>query len=154
MEQVIAVDPGGTTGLVRWQDVTDIYEAHQLTWEDTVRLVHGWLVHADEADFFQTTIVVERYTITMQTLKKSRQYEALYCIGGLLTLALLHEGVDVVLQTPAEAKGLASDDTLRRLGWYDAVRGKEHARDALRHLVLFLVKTGRMNPSRLIGTGT
>ncbi len=151
---MIAVDPGGTTGLVRWQDVTDSFEVHQLSWEDTVRKVHGWLLWADEADYFQTTIVCERYTITMQTLKKSRQYEALYCIGGLLTLALLHEGIDFVLQTPAEAKGLAQDQALKNLGWYDAVRGQEHARDALRHLVLFLVKTGRMDPHRLIGTGT
>ena len=127
-----------------------IFAVHQEPWERTVVMVHDWLVEA--RDFgWPTTIVVEKYTITMQTLKKSRQYEALYCIGGLLSLALLFDNVEVVLQSPGEAKALVTDDRLRTLGWYDAVKGKEHARDALRHLVRWLVQTKRMNPQVLLG---
>lgn len=53
---------------------------------------------------------------------------------------------DIVEQTPAQAKGLASDRVLKRLGWW--VTGKQvnykdanDVRDALRHLVYYGVRT-------------
>ena len=151
-EQVIAVDPGGHTGIIRYFDhsegADDWWKAYQEPWEKAIDLIDEWLMHTDSD--VHTTIVVERYAITMQTLKKSRQYEALYCIGGLLVFARKY-GCDIVLQSPGEAKALVTDERIKTLGWYDAVKGKEHARDALRHLVRWLVQTKRMDPGRLLG---
>ncbi len=154
-EQVIAVDPGGTTGVIRIDPTNNVgadadFDVYQEPWERVIVMIDAWCKMA-EVHRLETTIVVERYTITMQTLKKSRQYEALYCIGGLLTFAQLYEGVSIVLQSPGEAKALVTDERLKILGWYDAVKGKEHARDALRHLVRWLVQTKRLDANALLG---
>jgi hypothetical protein len=154
MEQVIAVDPGGHTGVIRFNcdggtGADARFDVHQEPWEKAIDLIQLWL-ETGKREGWSTTIVVERYTITMQTLKKTRQYEALYCIGGLLVFARMY-GCEIVLQHPGEAKALVTDDRLRTLGWYDPVKGKEHARDALRHLVRWLVQTKRMDPGQLLG---
>ena len=101
-----------------------------------------------------TVIVCERYTVTTRTLKLSQQLEALYCIGGLLVLARLHELEEPVLQGPGEAKALVTDDKMDTLGILDLTKGKGHARDAMRHYVLWLVKTHRLDAGALIGLDT
>jgi hypothetical protein len=52
-------------------------------------------------------------------------------------------GVELVLQTPAAAKGLVTNDLLRRIGlWVTAAEidknDADDARDSLRHAVLYL----------------
>jgi hypothetical protein len=43
-------------------------------------------------------------------------------------------------QTPAEAKGLATDERLKKWGLYSRAGGQQHARDADRHGITFLRK--------------
>ena len=146
---VLGVDPGKTTGLalVRWTDTgTAPLSVEQTNWEaaaDTCRNL--LLTYGDVVPF---VVACERYTITMQTLKKTRQLEALYCIGGLITAVRWYGGVacrGLHVQTPGDAKGVVTDALLRKLGWYDMTVGMDHARDALRHATLWLLKERRLD---------
>ena len=58
---------------------------------------------------------------------------------GACRLLAHQAGIPFVRQTPAEAKSFATDDKLRRLGWYRPTKGG-HANDASRHLLTFLAK--------------
>lgn len=58
---------------------------------------------------------------------------------GVVELYSQMTGVPVTYQTASVAKHFISDDKLRRLGWYDLTKGMVHARDALRHLLYYLI---------------
>jgi hypothetical protein len=68
----------------------------------------------------------------------SVQKDALHIIGGLEAM-ILTGTVDshLYLQSPGQAKAFSTDEKLRKLGWW--VKGQDHARDALRHLLVWLV---------------
>ena len=83
-------------------------------------------------------IVCETYTITMETLRKSRQTTALELIGALRWFAIQH-GIPFVLQSPAEAKGFGTDAKLEKIGWLKP-KAQDHANDAARHLLVYCVK--------------
>ena len=72
---ILAVDPGGTTGWMLW-------DSGLLDWGEDGReefyATLGGLV-----DFELDAIVCERYTISSNTLKKTRQHDALELIGVL-----------------------------------------------------------------------
>jgi hypothetical protein len=136
--RVLAVDPGGTNGWATWTPS-----------------FHGC---GQEADFKRFTrlvddlapelevIVAERFTITAETLRKSRQNAALEVIGFLHYVSV-REGVELVLQAPGDAKRFATDDRLRSAGWRQP-SSQDHANDALRHLLLYLVKAGHVEVPR------
>lgn len=63
---------------------------------------------------------------------------------GVVKLYSQLTGVPVTFQTASMAKNFISDDKLRRLGWYDLTKGMVHARDALRHLLYFLIVTKKI----------
>lgn len=141
---IIAVDPGGTTGCATYWDgqisavqVPDPMEFMQRfeQWIDAA-LKSGYTVHA----------VCERFVIGPATLRHSQQTTALELIGAV-KYAAHRRGVPVTLQAASEAKTFCDNARLRNLRLY--VRGKDHANDALRHLVLWLVKNGWRSP-RLI----
>jgi len=56
---------------------------------------------------------------------------------GAMRLIADHGGVQFVRQTPAQAKSFATDDKLRKLGWFSPTPGG-HANDATRHLLVYL----------------
>ncbi len=123
---ILGIDPGKMTGMcllvkgeVRWFEEVPFDDIHTVL-KDTI----------PETDL----VVVERYTISMRTVKMTRQYEALYTIGMTIYLTRIHK-VEMTLQSPADAKAAFDDDHLRELGMYDQVVGG-HARDALRHALL------------------
>ncbi len=82
-------------------------------------------------------VVCESYTVTPATIKLTREYAALEIIGTLRYLAEAH-GRKFKLQTPAAAKRFMVESRLRNLGWWRP--GEDHARDALRHLGLYLAE--------------
>jgi hypothetical protein len=51
-------------------------------------------------------------------------------------------------QTPAEAKGLATDERLKKWGLYQRAGGMQHARDADRHGITFLRKAKQVGGVR------
>lgn len=135
----MAVDPGGTTGWCLWDDEAPAPLAAEDQPYDFLRKAH-LLLQRDDAD--RSTVVCERFVITAATAKKSQQPDALHQIGALGYLARYEAGLDVHFQNPADVMRLATDERLRKLGWY--VPGKGHANDALRHLAVWCAKSGRI----------
>lgn len=56
---------------------------------------------------------------------------------GLLRYWTERNGVPFILQQPAEAKSLIKNDTIKRAGLW--VVGQDHARDAVRHALRYLI---------------
>jgi hypothetical protein len=66
----------------------------------------------------------------------SREY-----IGIVKLSAQQHADVEIVTQSPSEALWFVKDNKIQALGWYASTKGLPHARDALRHLLRYLVVT-------------
>lgn len=135
----LAVDPGNMTG---WA-----YAALHGPW--SAGIVTSDQTPANEfCDWVADSIVplgldgiwfVESFTVTAQTARLSQQPVPMEVIGVLKFLAR-RSGVRLELQTPAAAKRFVSDAQLRKIGLWQP--GRDHARDALRHLVLGIVTHG------------
>lgn len=61
---------------------------------------------------------------------------------GLIRYFAEKYGIPLHMQQPSEAKSLISNDTLKRAGLW--VVGQEHARDAVRHALYYLIKERRL----------
>lgn len=85
----------------------------------------------------------EDFRISMGTAKKTQARWSLELIGVMRYFAGRSDQT-FVLQTPAQAKTLVSDDRLKRLSelfpgfWHHTEGG--HANDALRHLTTYLIR--------------
>lgn len=135
---VLACDPGGTTGWATfWNGTVTAGQCEPLVFLDAA----NDFLHAAGSD---AHVIVEKYTIGYETLKKSRQYDALYVIGALQWLAHRHRSSVFLTQMPAEAKRFTPNAKLQEMRWYKA--GQEHANDALRHLYLYLANKGWLHP--------
>lgn len=143
MATVVGVDPGGTTGLALWSPTQGL----------TMRQIEG----ADNAvDFLAdcartlhgATFVVEKYIITPATAKLSQQHDPLEIIGAIKYLVRKYDH-KLVMQSPSEAKAFSTNDKLKRVQWYTP--GQDHARDASRHVLLYLSKVGIIDLHTLIG---
>jgi hypothetical protein len=142
---VLAVDPGLMTGWVLWED-GKIIEQGQNDFDSFCLLVDAMFVPLTLVDK-PTEIVVERYDVTAETLRKSRQYEALYLIGVLRYIALRE---DIIFYPSQRSnKAFATDDRLRAAGWLSRPKTeRRHENDAKRHLLTRLIKTKRMEVPR------
>lgn len=129
--RVLAVDPGGTTGWALWDGESAYVQWGQIPGGiDGVASLAEYMGYAD-------VVVIEKYTIGGRTVKFSRQTDALE-ITGALKYRARERSIEVVMQQPAEAKRLFTDERLRAHGWWAV--GEEHARDALRHLGFYLAR--------------
>lgn len=81
-------------------------------------------------------LIGEKYTITARTAQLTAQYDALYIIGAIDYLCE-KTGIPLTLQTPAQAKGFATDTKLKAVEWYTPTKGG-HANDAARHLLTYV----------------
>jgi hypothetical protein len=128
MVRILGVDPGKKTGLVMVQD-------GEVDWFREV--VFADMPAALEETVGEANIVaIEKFTISPRTLAGSRQYEALWVTGMVIyAIDRIDPEIKFTLQTPADAKSAFSDDYLREIEMYDAVKGG-HARDALRQALL------------------
>jgi hypothetical protein len=59
---------------------------------------------------------------------------------GVLKFLARRSSAQLQMQTPAAAKRFCSDAQLRKIGLWQP--GKDHARDAIRHLILGIVTHG------------
>lgn len=142
-QPAIAIDPGLVTG-VAVLDPQGQVTAFQAQWEeafDTVRDALALL--STEA---RVAMIVESFVITGNTAKMDQTDIGwpLEGIGVARFLALRHHA-ELVLQRPVEAKRFATDKRLRAAGWHKPTPGG-HLNDAMRHLYLWAVKTGRLTP--------
>lgn len=133
---MIALDPGGTTGLATCDYEAGAYAyfiATQCTPQEALDWVWSCIEH-------NTSIVyAERYTVTPRTVKMTRQYDALYVIGAAQWMCK-HTSSTFKLVDPATSKKLGNDRVLRDSGLWTP--GKQHANDAARVLAVALVEAG------------
>lgn len=140
--RIMGVDPGGTTGIaiidVEWDETR--YEptpdAHvfntqiEASWGTGVEAV-GWQMCNLILDYAPDLIALEKFIITQQTVRFTRQPDALWIIGGVRFLADL-QMIPVHMQPASLAKTTWDATRLKGTGWAKVVKQK-HARDALRH---------------------
>lgn len=92
-------------------------------------------------------IVIEDFRISTATVKKTRQYDALYIIGALRYIAW-KAGVNLEMHLPHERE-FATNARLKEMGWRNITEGG-HADDATRHLLVTLVRQGVVDPTRFL----
>lgn len=136
---VLCVDPGKMTGicLYDWRgDDPSIAWSDELEFMDTCHRVNATLQQCDSV-----VLVCESFIITPQTAKNSVAPWSLELIGVMKYLTGALGKPAPVMQTAGDAKRFCDNDRLRALGlWHRG--GAGHARDALRHGVLYMVRAG------------
>lgn len=143
---VLALDPGLTSGvaLLAREGPQVLYSA-ELDFETTGRVIEHYL----SADPQHIAPVAERFIITTKTGEKSQAPWSLEGIGMMRWLALRHGAGPLTLFNPSDAKAMFPNDALRRVEcWHRG--GAGHARDAIRHGLMYLVNTGWAD-RRLLG---
>lgn len=153
--RILAIDPGHTTGIAL-KDFNEKffeppYTSMPVGFFSTVKEIHR-LINA----YFLDLIVVEKFTINAATAKKTTagSNEAIEIIGATKFMNFYFNGGDlddnigVEEQKPVDAKNFCTDEKLRRIGWYKP--GKDHARDAMRHLLLAAVRHNAVDLAALI----
>ena len=132
--RVLAVDPGGVTGLALYDSDTPVFESwEQEDFDHIVDTLDNLVSHKREV-----VAVCEGFVIRGNTHKlDSGAFSHTTDLIGACRLLAWENGVTFVRQTPAQAKSFATDDKLRRLGWYNRTEGG-HANDAARHLLTYL----------------
>lgn len=140
---VIAFDPGETTGYGVWGYPKDEPSFGQAPWFDAatwaIEFVPAMVQHVD------VQLVSESFVITANTIKKSRENWSLEFIGVLRWLAMRYTDRELILQSPGSAKSFSSDARLEAIGWRQ--KGKVHANDAARHMLVYLVNQKLIDPS-------
>jgi hypothetical protein len=135
-DYIIAVDPGRTCGwaMAHLSDgfKPDAIAAGQAHCDDFC----SW---ANDNVGPSCLLVVEKFVITARTAQLSPQSEPMEVIGVLRFLAR-RAGAQFEMQTPSAAKKFASDAQLRKVGLWRP--GQDHARDAIRHLLLAIATHG------------
>lgn len=127
------MDPGKTTGYVVWHDGER--EEGELPAERFLEFAER-IIERGDVDH----VVCERYIITVHSARLTQAPWSLEQIGVLRHLCRKHD-VKFHLQNVSDAKKFASEGRLKNLGW-KRPRGDGHARDAQRHLLVYLVRSG------------
>lgn len=140
--KIMGVDPGGTTGIavidVPWDETRYVptpdayvldhqYEASWGTGENSIGQSLYDLIENQNPDL----LVVEKFIITRQTIRFTRQPDALWIIGGVRFVADIFR-IPVHMQPASLAKTTWDATRLKESGWAKVVK-RTHARDALRH---------------------
>lgn len=128
---IVGVDPGGTTGLA-WL-LNDRFESVDLAPLEALDKIDELARRK-----MPTIIAVERYTITAQTIKKTRQYDALEVIGASRWIAHRYR-CTFLLQSPGEAQRAGNREVLRVLGWW--AKGADHRNKAAAQVAFALQRT-------------
>lgn len=135
----VAVDPGPHTGFA-WAETSNGVVHRVNADQAKSESFEDWLNNTLEAWGPLTILIVERFTISMRTIKSSTagSLEALGVIGVCRYLARIHGVEPMSLQAPSDVMNLFTDSRLKTLGYH--TKGKGHANDAMRHLCYRLAK--------------
>ena len=147
MLRIVAIDPGKITGLVS----LTIDEEGNLENVEAHEIDHMGVGHYMEMLYGQwrstgvkPIVVIESFTITAATAKNSPAPWSLETIG-IVRYFCDKAGFELVFQTPAQAKRLATDDILKAAGLYFKGNGfAGHANDAARHACYRLMTANGM----------
>lgn len=146
---VLAVDPGKATGIAFFSIEAGEDPILLGSWE--VQFETFAVVIRDVFSKYPTVeVVCEKFTINAETAKKSQAPFSLEHIGVLRQI-MMDNGQDpwsLPLQLPANAKAMFPNPALKKVGYWHR-GGEGHALDAIRHGLLYLVKTG-WKPRKLL----
>lgn len=136
---IIGVDPGDSMGVAALRNGKLIF-TFQGTASDAVVGIEILLDHAKPED--QVTIACERYT-QMGGRVRTHQPRAQQLVGVVEAIAAKY-GVRYVEQGPSDARALADNEVLRKLGLFQSGIDFGHDADdvnmAVRHAVLCMAK--------------
>ncbi len=136
---VFGVDPGKTTGLAWLEFPCNDHSPHatQLPALSAVREVEHRLNVMDGLE-----ILVACESFVPRPGARTWQPDALEVIGALRYLCAKHD-VEFVEQLSADATNFSTNKKLDQLGWR---AHRDHADDAVRHLLLAAVRRGLVDP--------
>ena len=150
---VLAIDPGKATGVAIWRTYRQESQHESFQLDGGFDGVSSFLAYGDggpawiapdydegESSVYRyDAVVCESFSVRSNTHKMDQgAFMDVWSNIGALRYAAYLAGVPFHLQTPAEAKSFATNDKLKKLGWFTG--GAGHADDASRHLLTFLVK--------------
>lgn len=148
---VLGLDPGKMSGVAFWVPGQPI-NAVELNEDDTIDFVRVHIqVHVDANA--RLLIGAERFIPKADTSKHTRQTHASRIFDVLSQDA---RGLRVVTwssQEPSVAKRLGTNETLKKLGWWNPTKDG-HANDAARHVLCALLKHHPDVLYKLLETGT
>lgn len=153
---IIGVDPGGKRDVAGcgiaelWGTPADDdvdFTSDDVTPFEAFRTIYYQI----QNDHHPTLVAAERFTITQQSARRTRQNEAIELIGALRHLCACHE-IPFLVQGASDAQRSGNRDVLRALGWW--VPGKDHRNKAASQVVHALMLTRPRDLERLIGPGT
>lgn len=138
---IVGVDPGGTTGISLWDGGPALGWFGQYPAIDAVDRI--WNLIEQHKFGRGVHIACERFDITVQTARKTRQYDALYVTGALLyNVEITNRYSDPINKfihyARSDAKTFAFDDRLKQIGWWS--RGQTHINDATRQVLMHLAE--------------
>ena len=147
-ERVLAIDPGKLTGvahLLRVGDEVTLLGSYEYNEDDIIPgirpTIEDW--RPLDKEQFPLRVVIEKFTITVETAKKSQAPFSLEVIGAVKQVCRdAGYPVDAIAwQKPSEAKESFPNAKLKRVGlWHRG--GEGHALDAIRHGALYLARSG------------
>lgn len=141
MTRYIGVDPGLITGIAVYEAGLP-YFARELTRGEVMPFLRLYIRKGD-------VCIVERYTISASTVRKTRQNDAMQISGAVKELCR-EVGAICMLQEPAPAKRIGSDIVLKTLDWfYPTPDG--HANDGGRLVLMGLLKHRASEYAALVG---
>lgn len=141
---LLAVDPGHVTGFWWIDPENDVIDGGQLEHEQAL----FWMDALFESRR-GITVVCENFQVTQRTvMQHSNRQWSLEQIGVLRWWLLKERYDSLVMQSPSSAKSFATNEKLKRIGWYK--KGKEHCRDAARHALVYATKNGIIDPKTLL----
>lgn len=128
---IIGVDPGKTVGVAVYD--MNVEESEPIGTQIEFNDFGDWLnIMLANVKDKEVLVAIERFTI--RTLKTANDaHWAIECIGVARYLCKCY-GVNLIFQSPNDAKRYATDQKLRIAKWY--VPGRDHANDAIRHVSL------------------
>jgi hypothetical protein len=132
---VVALDPGGTTGVAILDEPQIHRDQVDTSSPNALRDIWDILNMTDPED-----IVMERFQFRYGGGRSKVVLTPVEVIG-VVKLYCAMKDIALYEQTPAQAKKLITDDKIRKLGLW--VPGQPHAMDATRHLLYHLIVTRR-----------
>lgn len=151
---IMAVDPGGTTGIATFNYYTRVWKTFQVPYRpiDLYELFQGLLVGSDYPGN-EVVVIGERFDyrpVGKYNFGGSRAIPKVDLtprnVLGILDLACDYAGIEIVWQAPADVNGddgkktkdpsvFWTDDRLKHLGLYKAAT--IHAMDAVKHILYY-----------------
>ena len=139
MNRLIGIDPGLVTGICSVTEFADEVTNIEHMEVDQVGLGHymEMLYGQWRKNGARPIVICESFIITPQTGKNTQAPWSLENIG-IVRFFCSKAGIQLVFQTPAQAKRLASDEILKAAGMHSPSKGG-HQNDAARHVAYYLM---------------